>query len=336
MTSESRVRRGGRWAAVILIAFLCGALGGLVTFWVNGASTNPIIGWFGDFLKSPGFTGLGAIIAAGIAIVGISLQIRASRQRDTDAAWWQSFEWASDRGLPRDSSELRLPADAAIDTLNALATAARTDIQRHAVRGVVEELVRARASVVLDSVHSEHTHDPSDVLAGAPETHCENSRRGEVSAQYDGGATTDEEVSESSKAGTKADEDFDVSDGWAVALWRYALAQVGTAAESRRAAKAGYEDEVFRALRHQFENVVRTHGRGPGDLMLEVGGRSLVIETQWAPGPRQGSLERAPLHGVDVVITNARAESVPPWLQQVVWDPRQGSFALRRGLEALR
>ncbi|MGW9587790.1 hypothetical protein [Microbacterium sp. NPDC055455] len=331
MTSESRFRRGGRWAAVILIAFLCGTLGGLVVFWVNGASTNPVISWFGDFLKSPGFTGLCAVIAAGIAIVGISLQIHASRQRDTDAAWWQSFEWASDRGLPRDRSELKLPADAAIDTLNALATAARTDIQRHAVGGVVDELVRTRVPDVLDSVQSDDKHDPGDILAKAPEAPGEISRREEA-----GGAKTDEEVSGSSEADAKADENPDVSDSRALALWRYAVDQMGTAAESRRAAKAGYEDEVFRALRHQFENVVRTHGRGPGDLMVEVGGRNLVIKTQWAPGPKQGSLERGRLHGVDVVITNAPAESVPRWLQQVVWNPRQGSSALRRRLEALR
>lgn len=336
MTSESRVRRGARWAAVILIAFLSGILSGLVVFWVNGASTNPFIGWFGDFLKSPGFTGLCAVTAAGIAIVGISLQIHASRQRDTDAAWWQSFEWASDRGLPRDRSGLKLPADAAIDTLNALATAARTDIQRHAVGGVVEELVRTHVPDVADSVKSEDKHDPSDIPARAPKGDSEISRRGEVGAPSDDGAKTDEEVSGSSEADAKADEDHDVANGRALAMWRYAVDQMGTAAESRRAAKAGYEDEVFRALRHQFENVVRTHGRGPGDLMVEVGGRRLVIETRWAPGLKQGSLERGRLDGVDVVITNARAESVPPWLQQVVWDPRQGSFALRRALEALR
>lgn len=349
MTSEGRFRQAGLWAAVALVSLVGGTVGGLVVFWINGASTNPVVGWFGDFLKSPGFSGLCAVIAAGIAIIGISLQIQANRQREADAVWWESFEWASDRGLPRDSSSLKLPADAAIDTLNALATAARTDIQKHAVRGVVEELVRTRPRDALSPVPADSQPDSPTTRERVAEADSENSHRGEADASPGGGARADREagrspaddrdadgeVDHASGGAADADENGDPSDGDALALWRYVIDQMGTAAESRRAAEAGYVDEVFRALRHQYDKVVRTPGSQPGDLTVEIGGRSLIVAIQWAPGVARGSLHRQRLRGVDVVISNARAESVPPGLEQVVWEPRHGSYALRRALEAV-
>lgn len=332
----------------MLIAFSSGIVGALVVFWANGASTNPVVGWFGEFLRSPGFTGLCAVIAAGIAIVGISLQLSASRQRDADAAWWQSFEWASDRGLPRDSSELKLPSDAAIDTLNALATAARTDIQKHAVGGVVDELLRARTVDVVGSAPNAHQHTQTPTPGSSAEAGGEVHSHGEAEVSQHSGAQADELVadprvgkpdvdasgSDPSDSDDVANDDADVSDRFA-SLWRYAMEHMGTAAESRRAAKSGYEDEVLRALRHQYEHVTRTTGSQAGDFVVEVRGRTLVGAIQWAPGLTRHSLQPERLHGVDLVISNARAEFVPPPLEQVVWDPRQGSSSLRKALDAI-
>jgi hypothetical protein len=308
-------KRGLRWIALALTALVAGALGGLTVLWVNGTADNPVVGWFGGWLKSPGFTGLCAVVAASIAFIGISLQLNANRERDADAAWWQSFEWASDRGLPRDPLELGLSFEAALDTLNALATAARTDIQKNAVRGVVDELLRSRESGVRDQAPA-----ANDLKVQPSEQIAEES----VPGALDG--------TEHARDGAGLD-----SDGSASAVLRYALQQVGTAAESRRASASAYETEVLRALSHQYDKVIPMSGATAGDVIVRARSRQLVVEIKWAPGTILNMRGRAQLNTVDVVISNVKVVNLPANVKPVVWDPRRdASTVLRQALDAIK
>lgn len=307
MTPWTDMKQVWLWFSIVLAAFGSGLLGCFALLSINGAAGDPVVRWIGDWMKSPGFTGLSAIIAAGIAFVGISLQMNATRLRDADAAWWQSFEWASDRGLPRDRTAKALPPAAALDTLNALASAARTDIQKNAVGGVVEEVIR-RGSL------GQSNEDPAAIDSGSPPASGTDAITGEPEV---------------------ADGDQTRSEDFSSAIWRYAAQQVGTAAESRRAAASAYETEVLRALRHQFERVVPVRGNAPGDVIVDTRQRSLVVEIKWAPGLVLSAGRITRLNGVDVVISNVQIKDLEAGIRAVVWDARKGSRALRRALEKI-
>lgn len=309
MTRRASVlRQWWLWATVAFAGLALGVLGGIFVVWINGAADDPVINWIGEWIKTPGFAGLCAVVAAGIAFIGISLQLRASRARDSDAAWWQSFEWASDRGLPRDKTELELPSDAAIDTLNALATAARTNIQKNAVRGVVDELVRKKTHRLVDERRAAHGAEATEASPSTMDVGDES---------------------------TTADNDDTQSDGFSSAVWRYALDQVGTAAESRRAGSSAYETEVLRALRHLYQRVLPMPANRPGDAIVATAHRELVVEIKWSPNKLRGVHEKRRLDSVDVVISNAPTTDLPESVNLVVWNPQDGSFALRRALEAI-
>lgn len=303
--------RGLWWAALGATAIAAGAIGGLIMLGVRGAADDPVIGWVGDWIKSPGFTGLGAIVAASIAFSGIFLQLKANRERDADAGWWKSFEWASDRGLPRDTSELGLPFEAALDTLNALATAARTDIQKNAVGGVVDEVVRLHQTTINDRVQEPNDPKMPPALPGTDEPGADRSAKVDVANSG--------------------------SDGSASAILRYVLQQVGTAAESRRASASNYETEVLAALRHQYGTVLPMPGVAAGDVIVQTQSRQLVVEIKWSSGTIVNMYSSKYIRSVDVVISNVRVVNLPPNVEQVVWDPRRDkSSVLRLALDAMR
>lgn len=303
-----------------MVAVVAGALGGLIILWVNDAAGNPVVGWFGKWIKSSGFAGLGAIVAASIAFVGISLQLQASRERDADSAWWQSFEWASDRGLPRDSSELRLSFEAAVDTLNALATAARTDIQKNAVSGVVDELIRSNESRARGQVSI-----ASDLEAQPTVPDVE-----EPVLDFSAGTEPDQTGAEPDP--DRADSN---SDGAPAAVLRYVLEQVGTAAESRRANASAYEAGVLRALEHGYGRVLRLRGGAAGDAIVRTRNRELAVEIKWSPNRILNMSGRPSAGNIDVVISNVPVANLAPGVAQVVWNERDKSLALRKALDAI-
>lgn len=116
--------------------------------------------WIGDYLKSPGI----AVIAALIALFGISRQVAVSREtlkhnRDSDAdtSWWRSFEWAASRALPENEGSSPLPADVIISTLQSLARSATTDVQRVACAGLIDALAPRVVNVAEGTPGSETT-----------------------------------------------------------------------------------------------------------------------------------------------------------------------------------
>ncbi len=302
------------WIVILLTALIAGAMGGLAICWVNSEADNPVVGWFGGWIKSPGAAVLGAVVAAGIGLAGISLQLTASRERDADAGWWQSFEWASDRGVPRNPTELSLSYEAAVDTLNALATAARTEIQRNAVGGVVDELLRSRGGEKLGN-DSSTTNRRGESLASDDRMPDDTPRVSAESVQ---------EVDESNLEGASS------------AVLRYALQQAGTAAESRRANASAYKTEVLRALKHQYGEVLPLRAAQAGDAIVRTVNRELVVEIKWSHGATLNLSDRPLSKEVEVVISNVEILILPPGVNGVVWTPKDASFALRRELDAIQ
>lgn len=145
------------WAWIALVSFLAG-----VSFAPAVLEPNLHLwgSWLSDYLKSPGI----AVIAALIALFGISRQVAVSREtlkhnRDSDAdtSWWRSFEWAASRALPDKDGGSPLPADVIISTLQSLARSATTDVQRVACAGLIDALAPRVVNVGENSSGGETT-----------------------------------------------------------------------------------------------------------------------------------------------------------------------------------
>ncbi len=60
--------------------------------------------WVGEWLKSPGFGGLAAVVAAGVAFIGVSRTVKAQREAARRQQWWERARWALDLTLDQESS----------------------------------------------------------------------------------------------------------------------------------------------------------------------------------------------------------------------------------------
>ncbi|MFT2711642.1 hypothetical protein [Clavibacter sp. Sh2126] len=131
--------------------------------------------WARDFAKSPGAAAFAALIAAGIAFVGIGRQVAVSRsvlehQRDaaSTTSWWQTFEWASSRALPSSDKEHPLPDSVTISTLVALLQAATKEVQEAACREIIDVLAsRVALSEANDKESSEITEPEASAAFNA-------------------------------------------------------------------------------------------------------------------------------------------------------------------------
>lgn len=178
-TKSTRPSRGGyHWVLLGLTAVLAASLGVIATLMIDREHRWGIGPWFSDFLKSPGLAGMCALVAALIAFIGISRQVRVSRESvelsgrsaaqaqinaqhslehqraaEQDRAWWNTFEWASSRAIPSDKSAEPLPYVAVLKTFQALAGSAIDDVQRAAIAGVMDvAATRAGETIVDDAV----------------------------------------------------------------------------------------------------------------------------------------------------------------------------------------
>lgn len=118
-------------------------------------------GWFGDWLMSPGFGGAAAVLAAGLALVGVWRNVTARRESDRKQQWWERARWALDLILDDDPSA----RDVGLAVLEALADSEYAD-QHEA------EVIDAAVSVVLDAYfdQSDETDAGGDVAGGSDET----------------------------------------------------------------------------------------------------------------------------------------------------------------------
>ncbi|MET3451048.1 hypothetical protein [Curtobacterium sp. 1544] len=105
-----------------------------------------------EFLTSAGLGGLATIVAAGLAVSGVSRQLRqssedgvASREREIEesqtADWWKSFEWTTARIFPAGEDETRkIDDNLAYSLATALKSRARTEEQRVTCDALVNQI----------------------------------------------------------------------------------------------------------------------------------------------------------------------------------------------------
>lgn len=102
------------------------------------------------FVTSPAMAGLFAVIAAVIGAWSLNRQLRHTKQKAEDEAWWEQFEWVTDRIVSPDEDETekakkakdRLPSSLAFSLMTALSKSARAPFQKAAVAGIVDHYLR--------------------------------------------------------------------------------------------------------------------------------------------------------------------------------------------------
>ena len=57
-----------------------------------------------DWVMSPGFGGLAAVVAAVVAFLGVGRTVKAQREADRKQQWWDRARWALDLTLAEDTT----------------------------------------------------------------------------------------------------------------------------------------------------------------------------------------------------------------------------------------
>jgi hypothetical protein len=66
--------------------------------------SDAFFGWLGEWMKSPGFGGLAAVVAAVVAFIGVSRTVKAQREATRRQQWWERARWALNLTLDDESS----------------------------------------------------------------------------------------------------------------------------------------------------------------------------------------------------------------------------------------
>ncbi|WP_238703496.1 hypothetical protein [Arthrobacter sp. TS-15] len=110
------------------------------------------------FVTSPAMAGLFAVIAAVIGAWSLNRQLKHTKQKTEDDAWWEQFEWVTDRIVSSGEEDAdkdakateRLPKSLAYNLMTALSKSARADFQNAAVAGIFEHFFRDAPSLERD------------------------------------------------------------------------------------------------------------------------------------------------------------------------------------------
>jgi hypothetical protein len=277
------------------------------------------------FVTSPAMAGLFAVIAAVIGAWSLNRQLTHTKQKAEDEAWWEQFEWVTDRIVsPDDETEKakkakdRLPKSLAYNLMTALSKTARADFQKAAVAGIFSHYLRDTPS-----------------------------------PDQDGTETSDEPRMDATEAESLR--------ALLAALPSDATSSVGAhqllSAYDRY---HHYEEEVQKALRHRFGPAHSEPSAGDfgADAIVEFGSHKLVVEVKQSV-PSRSLLERTSERLRKVVARQGAAGAViitnPPSLKSsesklakeqihalsgegihlIEWAPAEGSGALRDKIGAI-
>jgi hypothetical protein len=146
-------RRDRAWEVTHPLLLLTGAviIGFVCVLFATGVDQAGAAGWVERFSTSPGAAGVAAVVAAGIGFLAIARQLRHNKGVERDAAWWKSFEWVTDRALPRDEAD-RLPYLVAVDMLAPLVDSASNATQERICGAFLDHL--ATLDTVVEEVEA--------------------------------------------------------------------------------------------------------------------------------------------------------------------------------------
>ena len=106
------------------------------------------------FVTSPAMAGIFAVFAAAIGAWSLNRQLAHTKQKAHDEAWWEQFEWVTDRIVSPDQEEPekaakakeKLPRSLAYSLMTALSKSANAAFQKAAVDGILSHYLRERPS----------------------------------------------------------------------------------------------------------------------------------------------------------------------------------------------
>ena len=276
-----------------------------------------------------------AVIAASIGAWQLSKQLAHTKEKASDEAWWQQFEWVTDRiispGNKSETNSSRLPMSLAFDLMTSLSKVTRAPFQKDAVGGILDHYMK--------DFQNQHqgSGDPDEAKA-----------------------TT--QPGEREEAPTPEGPSMDAAAAKSLRNLLNVLPESSPSSASARRVLAAYdsenyEQEVAKALRHQgFDvvlNAIRMHGpdrhASEADVIATRGSKKIIVEIKMALLTRNGAvmtanalrqlmiLEKA-THGV--VITppteagpRIAADLALRGIHLVEWEPSMRSYELKRRIE---
>lgn len=244
----------------LLVGIGLGLCGGIA--WVS-ANHDAWGAYLRRFALSPGPAALAALFAAVVAVFSIRTSSAASRgtlehQKATANAdaWWEMFEWVSDRAAPADAADRPLPTAVTVRTLERLADIATSEPQRAACSGMIDLL--------------------------ADEFAAEQARRAAPNPSEDDDKTGGTEPTATRQTEQETESEM-TADAALLALASYAAANEGRASASARAEGLAYFNEVNKALLslswdHKDVKLFRNpSGAGSADAILQFNGRQIAV-----------------------------------------------------------
>lgn len=136
--------------------------------------------WIGEWVKSPGFAGFAAVIAATLAFAG-------SRHQSRLNAWWQRIEWALNLYTKPDSTEAeRIAGLAAVGALQ------QSRLAKKPEQNFVAAIIDATTLDLLgDGIYDDDL--PVDDLAGSPASNSGFTQVDESYSEQEAKEETDDE-----------------------------------------------------------------------------------------------------------------------------------------------
>lgn len=271
-------------------------------------------------VTSPAMAGLFAVVAATIGAVQLSKQLSHTKEKAADDAWWQQFEWVTDRiiapGQKSEADSSRLPMSLAFDLLNALARSAAATFQEAAVAGILNHYLkdfRKQQAMLPDQDETSTSNGPTTNSSNGPSMDSEGaeSLRNLI-----------DELPESSRARART---------------------------VLKAYERQYEQDVVKALDHVFGDAVHTQDPVvPGaDAVIQLGSRRAIVEARQSirethrlqkiiPEVKDRMIRGDAEIGMIITPPAPRNPASPVFrglarngIHLIEWEPSMGSFALR-------
>lgn len=269
-----------------------------------------------QFVTSPAIAGLFALTAAIIGAWQISKQLAYTKQKAAAEAWWQQFEWVTDRIISsQKKNPARIPASLAFSLMTSLSKTATEPFQESAVEGIIIHYLSEFEKQNDGSVGQSDKSVPD--AAGTMDAAGAESLRNLLDALPTRPATT------------------------------------GLRESARRFLQTfDYEAEVMAALRHQGIEVSPSHakmdagydaiisfGKTKAALIIKVAitrSSSLFLASEYL----QKSVAQAQV-ACGIIVSpptdygSSPSSRMPPGIHLIEWEPSLGSFELARSIKNL-
>jgi protein-tyrosine-phosphatase len=275
-----------------------------------------------------------AVVAASIGAVQLSKQLSHTKEKAANEAWWQQFEWVTDRviapaGQKSEADSSRLPTSLAFDLMTSLSKVARAPFQKDAVGGILEHYLK---------------DFPNEGPEGPDEPKTTNRSGGRAESPATEGASMDSAAANSLR---------NLID---------ALPESSRPSASARRVLAAYdaenyEQEIAKALRHHGFDVtlpgmmkkLSEEHIGDADIIATIGNKKIIGDVKLSAhtpnslinagryvqklmkqeGATHGVIFTPPTNVAQLVVSELALQGI----YVVLWEPNMRSFELKRQID---